>query len=64
VNEAQGCWLRLAALGIKKRIDGPGKGDADPEMAVNAMTGDWVGAASGGFCQSIPTGCQFRPTVD
>ena len=30
-------------------IDGAGKGNANHEMSVNAMTGDRMGAASGGF---------------
>src|SRR5207302_11170994 len=36
-------------IGLGDGIDGAGKGNANHEMSVNAMTGDRMGAASGGF---------------
>src|SRR6266478_2027201 len=36
-------------VGLADRIDGAGEGDANHEMVVNAVAGDWMGAASGGL---------------
>jgi hypothetical protein len=51
-------------VGLGDGVDGAGRVHADHEVVVNAVAGDGMGAAPGGFCHSIPTGCQFRPTVD
>jgi hypothetical protein len=50
-------------VGLGDGVDGLGKGHTNHEMVVNTVTGDGMGTASGGFCRSIPTGCQFRLTV-
>src|SRR6266852_6701681 len=53
-------------VGLGDGVDGAGERDANPEMVVNAVTGNGMGAASRRFChcRSILAGCQFWPTVD
>src|SRR5260370_9798983 len=36
-------------VGLRDGVDGPGEGHANHEMGVNAVTGNGMGAASGGF---------------